>query len=190
MSVSVVPKWVAMSNSTYGWTDALRRTQVLASRLSVGSHLIDLCGWPFFKLDYAFWYHFPRCFGADEDVHSYLNLRISVDTSQSDSVNIALVHAAECRATLATELQAKAMMTFVGRQQVFAGQPLERVRCDLCVCRCLGAEGFATSRTMTGPSISELSIDSIGHFAAETSAGYGHRGFSQAGKQLVSLIHH
>jgi hypothetical protein len=63
----------------------------------------DLFRWPFFKLDRTFGNHLPCRFGADKNVHSNLNLRISVDTPQSDSMNLTPVHAAKCRAALATE---------------------------------------------------------------------------------------
>ena len=69
-----------------------------------GAIVRDLIRWPFFKLDRTFGYHLPYRFGADKDVHSNLNLRISVDTPKSDAMNLAPVHAAKCRAALATEL--------------------------------------------------------------------------------------
>ena len=56
--------------------------------------MFDLSVRPFFVLSHAFGYQLPRRFGADEDVHPYLNLRITVYAPQGDPMNVPLVNSA------------------------------------------------------------------------------------------------
>ena len=66
------------------------------------------------ELGNALGHHFPFRFGANVDVHPYLNLRISVYASEGNYVNIAVVNAAKSRAAATTKLKTEFVIDLIG----------------------------------------------------------------------------
>jgi hypothetical protein len=116
----------------------------------------------------------PRGSRTDEEVHRYLNTRITVDATERHSMNRTIVRSTERRPAPSAETQAPTGTGFVVHDIPLSGYPNKGATLHLGVCRACSAECLAAARTVTAARGLERRAYFVANSSAKAAASQNH----------------